>query len=293
MINAVIILITTKEIVKEAEIVKKVLLFDIDGTLLSYDGVLPESAIKGIRLARDKGYYVFIVTGRSKGHIDERVEAIGFDGLIGGNGAYIEIGNRVLRSKTILPEDLKRIVDYLDEKKMEYYIETNEGVYGSKNFAEESQKALAKYGNRKNGVDLWPNIEYPDCMYVKNATKVNFLLKSEKDYEEFKNYFSEFEVMTWGGKGEDKLFGDCALGGINKADAIKELLRYLEVDSKDVISFGDAEVDIPMFEISDISICLGEGRQAAKNAATYVTASVEDDGIWKALVRFGIINQED
>ena len=35
---------------------KKLLLFNVDGTLISYDGIVPESTITGIKQAREKGH---------------------------------------------------------------------------------------------------------------------------------------------------------------------------------------------------------------------------------------------
>ena len=60
--------------------------------------------------------------------------------------------------------------------------------------------------------------------------------------------FPEFKDLTWGGKGEKAIFGDCALKHIDKQEAIKELIDYLKIDQEDIIAFGDAEVDIPMFD---------------------------------------------
>ena len=45
---------------------RKILFFDIDGTLLSHRTLqIPESAKKSIRKAKEKGHLVFINTGRT------------------------------------------------------------------------------------------------------------------------------------------------------------------------------------------------------------------------------------
>lgn len=95
---------------------KKLLLFDVDGTLIDYDGTLPESIKKAISKARENGHLAVIVTGRSRSHIEEPILDIGFDGMIGGNGAYIELDNKVIKDETIQVEDVKRIVDYLNQQ---------------------------------------------------------------------------------------------------------------------------------------------------------------------------------
>ena len=54
--------------------------------------------------------------------------------------------------------------------------------------------------------------------------------------------------------------------------------------------FGDAKVDIPMFECCALSVCMGSGGEEAKAAADYVTADVDDDGLYKAFVHLGLID---
>ena len=110
-----------------------------------------------------------------------------------------------------------------------------------------------------------------------------------QDYLDFKNHFPQFQCLTWGGQGEEALFGDCALPNIDKKTAIEQLIHYLQINKQDIYAFGDAEVDIPMFECAGTSICVGSGREAAKKVATYVTDVVKNDGIFKALKHFQII----
>lgn len=39
-----------------------------------------------------------------------------------------------------------------------------------------------------------------------------------------------------------------------KQEAIKEIIDYLKINKENIYAFGDAEVDIPMFEIAGTSI---------------------------------------
>ena len=41
---------------------KKVILIDVDGTLVDYENHLPPSAVKAIRMARAQGHLVYICT---------------------------------------------------------------------------------------------------------------------------------------------------------------------------------------------------------------------------------------
>lgn len=263
---------------------------DVDGTLISYSNVLPESAVEAIHRAQAKGHLCYIVTGRSRSHIDKEILEIGLNGIIGGNGSYIEVENEVYKNKTISLDDVKRIVDYLDEHHLEYFVEANDGLYGSHHFETRAVSTLTQYGIKNPVIkEVYPEMTFPQSLYQKNVTKINYILESYQDYLDFKEAFPMFQVTTWGGKGEDALFGDCALKGIDKKEAIEDLAKYLHIEKDDIISFGDAEVDIPMFEASGISVCMNSGRHLAKEKATYVTDDVLNDGLFKAFEHFYLI----
>lgn len=269
---------------------KKLLLFDVDGTLIDYDGTLPKSTKNAISKARENGNLAVIVTGRSRSHIEEPILEIGFDGIVGGNGAYIELNNKIIKDETIPVEDVKRIVDYLNQQHLEYYIEANDGLYGSQNFKVRGVGALKQYGMKNPDVmEIYPTMIFPKNLYVENVTKINYILESYQDYLDFKKAFPEFKDLTWGGKGEKAIFGDCALKHIDKQEAIKEIIDYLKINKENIYAFGDAEVDIPMFEIAGTSICVGNGREKEKKQASYVTKPVSEDGIEYALKHFKII----
>ena len=268
---------------------KKLLLFDVDGTLISYDGIVPESCVEAIKQARENGHYVFVVTGRTRNRAT--VGNIEVSGMICGNGAYVESEGIIIQDKKLSLEDLSQMTDYLDERNISYFLEGNDGMYGSKYFESVAIPVYEKYGIKNPVIrELYPMMIFPESMHIENITKVNYILNSYQDYLDFKERFSDFKCLTWGGKGEEALFGDCALPGIDKAKAIEMLIDYLGVKKEDIYAFGDADVDIPMFECAGTSICVGGGREAAKKAATYVTDEVVDDGIKNALIHFGLIN---
>ena len=78
---------------------KKIIFFDVDGTLVSDTGGIehvPESAKRAIALTRAKGNLVYLCTGRSKAEIYDFILECGIDGVIGAGGGYIEIGNQML-----------------------------------------------------------------------------------------------------------------------------------------------------------------------------------------------------
>ena len=69
------------------------------------------------------------------------------------------------------------------------------------------------------------------------------------------------------------------------------LLEHLNMPIEDTIAFGDAKVDIPMFDYCHDSCCMGSGGDEAKAAAKYVTDDVDRDGLYNAFVHYALIEK--
>lgn len=96
----------------------KIIFLDVDGTLVDYDGHTPESAVRAVRKARENGHRVYICTGRSQAEVYPELWEIGLDGMIGGNGSYVEDQGQVVMHQVISPEQCRRIVDWLHERNL-------------------------------------------------------------------------------------------------------------------------------------------------------------------------------
>ena len=59
--------------------------------------------------------------------------------------------------------------------------------------------------------------------------------------------------------------------------------------ASEVAAFGDGGNDVDMFRAVGTSVAMGNGNDEALAAATYVTDHVDDDGIWNACARLGLL----
>ena len=84
-------------------------------------------------------------------------------------------------------------------------------------------------------------------------------------------------------------FADVAIAGVSKATGIMELGQVL--GSNHYVCFGDSQNDIEMMKHASLSICMGNGDALTKEEADYVTADIDDDGIYKACIHFEYIKE--
>lgn len=279
----------------------KVIFLDIDGTLVDYENRLPSSAAQAVRQARANGHRVYVCTGRSKAEVYPWLWDIGLDGMIGGNGSYVEDHGQVIFHQTLTPDQCRRVVDWLHSRGLEFYLESNNGLFASENFEEAALPAIRLYSKRKEreGAErvtvrsAFPEIIFGENLYRDDLNKVSFLLSDYQDYLDARDAFPDLKAGTWGGKGEEALFGDLGVKDIDKAAAVETLVRHLHGDMKDTIAFGDAKVDIPMLECCAYGVAMGNGGPEIKAMADYVADSVEQDGLYKAFQALGLLDGEE
>ena len=72
----------------------------------------------------------------------------------------------------------------------------------------------------------------------------------------------------------------------NKGAVVLTLGKMLKIDPSEVATLGDMPNDISMFEKSGLSIAMGQSSDEVKHAATHVTTSSEEEGFANAIDRF-------
>ena len=277
----------------------KIIFLDVDVTIVDYDNHIPNSARQAIRKARENGHLVYVCTGRSKAEMPDDIWNIGFDGMIGGNGSYVEHKGQILQHQLIPYETAKRAVDWLESRGLEFYLESNNGLFASRNFREAARPTLRAYALGKGASeeqvlhmeaeDALHGLVYGGELYRDDLNKISFILHSYQDHLDSKEAFPELKAGTWGGRGEEALFGDLGVKDIHKAYAVDVILQHLGANREDTIAFGDAKVDIPMLEACQIGVAMGNGGPEILAMADLITDDVREDGLYKAFEKLGLL----
>lgn len=270
----------------------KIVFLDVDGTLINYEAKCPESAKLAVKKARENGHKVYICTGCSKAEILQR-DLPELDGMIGGNGAYVEDNGEVVMHHGLTKQETKAIVDWCNARHLGFYLEANSGMYCNDYMLTQGPEVMVKYATGKGAsmedakkasegfVGGFIHLTGED-LYRDDVNKISFILSTYQDHLDSKEEFPTLIANTWGGKGELALFGDLSPEGITKKAAIEVLLKHLNADQKDTISFGDAKIDLSMFELCNYNVAMGNGGKEIKEAADYITDDVDNDGLYKA-----------
>lgn len=273
----------------------KIIFLDVDGTLVNYENRLPPSAAEAVRRARAKGHRVYICTGRSRAEVYPWLWDIGLDGMIGGNGCYVEDRGTVVMHRLITKEQCRRAVDWFHSRGIEFYLESNNGLFASEHFETAALGAARAYSRRKGASgditvrEAFPDMIYGGELYRDDLNKISYLLGTYQDFLDTREQFPDLECRTWGGAGEEALFGDLGVKDVDKAAAVEALVRHVGGDMADTIAFGDAKVDIPMLECCAVGVAMGSGGEEIRAMADLVTDGVDEDGLLHAFEKLALI----
>lgn len=261
---------------------KKLLFFDVDGTIWDFYSNIPQSTLKAFELAKKNGHKIFINTGRSNGHLfDKNLLSIGFDGIVAACSTTIEYQGELI-FKHFLDND--QLCDSL--KKLEKY---------------KFRSILEGYNYLYLDNTEWDAM---DSYYRMLSRDLGEKLKSTTEHWGKWDMICKFSSDTTGGDmkaGMDELSDiydfvthnenvvEVIPKGFGKGKGVKYLCEYLGCDIEDTFSFGDSLNDMDMILTAGCGVAMGNACDEIKEAADYVTTPMKQDGIMNALKHFELI----
>jgi Cof subfamily protein (haloacid dehalogenase superfamily) len=254
----------------------KAAFFDVDGTLLSHKTKsVPESARQAVKQLRESGILCIVATGRQMQEMRKLpIADMEFDGYITLNGQLVLDGQKRILFGTPLTGPAKAFcLRAFEEKLFPALLVEEEAVY--LNFVDDRVRALqAAISSPIPPLGNYTNRDiYQVCAYLNPEDEV-LLAPIAGDCVQTHWAFGGLDIIAKGG---------------GKVTGIRRYLDLLGIAPEETIAFGDGENDIEMLRLAGIGVAMGNGEADVKNAADYVTADIDDDGIEKALKHYNLI----
>lgn len=272
----------------------KAVFLDIDGTLRDADGSVPESAIRAVRQAQKNGHMVCICSGRPYPLIEQRVLDLGFDGVVASSGAYVQHKGKVVCNACFPQQDYERLIRYLLDHHSIVEAATADASYIRKC----DKEALDAIFTRSREILGAADRGGRDPLLVDSfdeVTEVTKLIVYSNDLteEQAKRDCSYVHVVNLCRPHMEKWGGEFTPDGIDKAAGIREMLRSSGYTWEDTIAVGDNDNDLEMLRYVAVSVAMGNGTEAVRETADYVTDTLKNDGILKAFLHLGLVSPED
>lgn len=251
--------------------------FDIDGTLVSFKShTVPESTRRAIARLREQGVKVFIATGRLMKHVGI-VNDIEVDGYITVNGGYcITSAGEVIFESAFPRATVERVIDLSEQYGFDLNVMTHEDMYVS-SMGERVQKIASM-------INIMPTVADVRSIAATQPVVQMCPYISRELEQEIMPLLPDCVGSRW-----IETFMDLNVRGVDKSLGIQQVMNYYGLTMAEAMAFGDGGNDLPMVRDAAVGVAMGNACDELKAVADYITSSVDEDGVSRALEHFGLI----
>ena len=260
---------------------KKIIFFDIDGTLVDYFGGITEirpRVKEAIREMQANGNYVFIATGRPYAFLSDSIRSFGFDGFVLANGAHVIIDNKTIYERPMDKEFVKALVGRLKSRNIQHILESE--VYS---YLDESYKEFSEFYDK---VGVSKKYFKGQCDIDKiNIYKIEILSDDKEGIKYSKECIKQYSEYDFFNSIADNYL-EVYRRSSTKAQGILKALEFLNIPIENSYAFGDGENDIEMLSTVGMGIAMGNAREKVKESADKITETVHNDGVAVGIERY-------
>ncbi len=245
---------------------------DIDGTLVTSRSQKLTKELRDVAIAaRKAGARLFINTARSRAIVSQDLaDSEVFDGICTGGGTHIELCGKCVYSRYLernVVLDIVSTYEELDEKAT-LILEGADIML----FLGERQPW---YNDKFVHINGLKDIEmlYPDVKVQKFSTSGPINISDEF----IKRMSVRFDIL------DHKRYIEGMEYGFDKGSAIKIAERELNIPHETTVAVGDSINDLPMLKYAAISVAMGNSSDQIKSICSFVTDTVDNDGVAKAI----------
>ncbi len=251
----------------------RLLALDVDGTAMTYDGVVSDALRAAVADVREAGVHVVLATGRSLRAGLDGARAIGLDEgwMVCSNGAVVAR----LDPEEPTGYDLTKVVTF-------------DPAPALRLLAEEVPGAL--YAVENLGVGYLVTAPFPPgelsgeievvtfdrlCAAPASRVVIRSPQSTPDEFHELIDRVGLHEVsyaVGW------SAWLDLTPGGVSKASALEELRQRLGVEPFATVAVGDGHNDIEMLAWAARGVAMGHADEPVRAVADEVTGTIDDDG---------------
>lgn len=248
----------------------KLILLDLDGTLLRSDKTISDYTLSVLNFCRKKNIKIAVSTARGESNAKSFLSALKPDIIVSSSGALVKYGNKVIYSSSFSETETRTIINksFEIEKDCEITVDTVD----------------KHYWNYKTDPHIqspdWGDVEFTDYNHFKErALKICVELKSEVSADLISQSVQNCDYARF----SDGNWYKFTKSNATKSEALDTVLDVLGITYSDVVSFGDDYVDIEMLRLCKKGIAVENAIDEVKSVADEITESNDNDGVAKWL----------
>lgn len=253
---------------------KKLVVFDIDGTIISYQGKthIPPETVETIRRLRENGHILAFATARSLLAAKPLMNQLEIFNAVLHNGAVVIANNESIFEKRMGKQISTTIIHELAKIPLCVFAFDGKSIYVN-NATEESKDYIRNETGRND-------IIKPLCDCAGNIISINIY----GDYKKIYTFLSDIDSIDF-----DKNQCEIKVKNVSKSHGIKRLSEKLNIAQQNIIAVGDGINDIDMILAAGIGIAVGGARRELKDAADMVADDIDAGGMLKIFEQLKLI----
>jgi hypothetical protein len=260
----------------------RLLLADVDGTLVTNDKVLTAAAAAVVRELQQAGIAFAITSGRPPRGMAMLVEPLALQGAIAGfnGGVFVNPDLSVIESHTLDQAAAKQTLKLILDQGLDAWVYTEkEWLIRDKAAPHVAREAWTVKFDAKI-VPSFTDAHLADAVKIVGVSDdLDLVAACEKAAQDALG-------KTASAQRSQPYYLDVTHPQANKGTVVATLSRLLNIPTEQIATIGDMPNDVPMFREGGFSIAMGNSSDAVKAQASAVTDSNENDGFAKAVRKF-------
>jgi Cof subfamily protein (haloacid dehalogenase superfamily) len=259
----------------------RLLLADVDGTLVTNDKVLTDRAIAAVKKLKEASVLFAITSGRPPRGMSMLIEPLGLTTPIAAfnGGVFVRPDMSVIEQHTIPDEITPAAVELLEGQGVDVWVYRGADWFiRDKNAPHVSREAWT--------VKFEPTV-VTDFAAV--SEKVAKIVAVSDDYDKVQAAVDAVRAKFGdhvSAARSQPYYGDVTNPDANKGGVVKYLTKTFGIPAEEIATIGDQPNDVLMFAHSGLSIAMGNASHEVQEAARRVTTSNEDEGFANAVEKF-------
>lgn len=246
---------------------RKLLLFDLDGTLLRSDKTISERNTELLKKCKSMGYTIGVSTSRSEQKCLIFLKEINPDISISSGGALIKCGNDYIYKNLFSKERTKELIYIIRAvcgNDVEITVDTIDTHYW--NYKIDPTKTDANWGE-----SIWTDY----YAFSEESLKICVQIFEDENANILESRFTDCDMIRF----SDGFWYKFTRKGVTKESAIKMICNKCGIEVSNIIAFGDDYSDIEMLKLSGIGIAMGNAVDEVKEVADIIIGTNDEDSI--------------
>jgi Cof subfamily protein (haloacid dehalogenase superfamily) len=276
----------------------RLLLADVDGTLVTKEKILTDRARDVVRRLKDAGIAFAITSGRPPRGMAMLTQPLALTTPIAAfnGGLYVKEDMQIIDQRVLGRDVVEPVIKIIEDHHLDVWIyRGNDWFVHERHGAHVDREewtvkfpptVVSSYDDKMDGVAKIVGVSDDLDAVAKCESAVRAAFGQQAGTQQSSPHRDSHGHPAVSAARSQPYYLDVTHPDANKGGVVLTLAKMLGLRPEEIATIGDMANDVPMFEKGGLSIAMGQASDEVKKAANEVTTSSEDEGFANAVERF-------